>query len=81
MLVAQRFHPLWCPPEAAIVAGYDQGGHVLVGWSFFQQDPEFSAGLEFEPAGYFRKRDWITDVPPSMRGSLGDEFRASIEPV
>jgi len=52
------------PPEASIVAGYDEGGDVLIGWSFFQNFPEFKAGVEFEPAAvlqppYFRKRDWF----------------------
>jgi hypothetical protein len=42
------------PPEASIVAGYDEGGEVLIGWSFFQ-DP---AG-EQEPSGYSRQRDWF----------------------
>ena len=50
------------PPEAAIITGYDAGGDVLIGWSFFQGMPEFSAGLEFEPSGYFRKRDWFGDT-------------------
>jgi hypothetical protein len=42
------------PPEASIVAGYDEGGDVLIGWSFFQD-----AEAEHEPSGYFRKRDWF----------------------
>ncbi len=56
------------PPEASIIAGYDEGGGVLIGWSFFQDTPEFNAGVEFEPAGngqttgYFRKRDWFKDT-------------------
>jgi hypothetical protein len=50
------------PTEAAIVAGYDAGGDVLIGWSFFQGDPQFAAGLEFETSGYFRKRDWFRDT-------------------
>lgn len=56
------------PPEAAIITGYDEGGDVLIGWSFFQNFPEFSAGVEFEPAaegqptGYFRKRNWFKDT-------------------
>lgn len=28
------------PPEPCIVAGYDKGGEVLIGWSFFQDRPE-----------------------------------------
>lgn len=50
------------PPEAAIITGYDAGGDVLIGWSFFQGMPEFSAGLEFEPSGYFRKRGWFAET-------------------
>jgi hypothetical protein len=50
------------PPEPSIVAGYDEGGDVLIGWSFFQGFPEFSSGVEFEPSGQFRKRDWFKDT-------------------
>ncbi|MBN1139533.1 MAG: hypothetical protein JXM73_23355 [Anaerolineae bacterium] len=50
------------PPEPAIIAGYDEGGDVLVGWSFFQGMPDFNAGVALEPAGYFRKRDWFQDT-------------------
>jgi hypothetical protein len=45
------------PPEASIVAGYDEGGDVLIGWSFFQ-----SANMDHEPSGYYRKRDWFEDT-------------------
>lgn len=50
------------PPECCVITGYDEGGDVLTGWSFFQGFPEFSGGLEFEPAGYFRKRGWFKDT-------------------
>jgi hypothetical protein len=49
------------PPEATIVSGYDDGGEVLIGWDHFQHDAEFAAGLEFEPNGQYRKRDWFAD--------------------
>lgn len=51
------------PPESAIVTGYDEGGDVLIGWDFFQDMPEFNAGVEFEPTGQFRKRDWFSYPP------------------
>lgn len=51
------------PPESALVTGYDEGGDVLIGWSFFQDMPEFNAGVEFEPTGEFRKRDWFDYAP------------------
>ena len=47
------------PPEACIVTGYDEGGDVLIGWNFFQDDPGSNAGVGSEPNGYFRKRDWF----------------------
>jgi hypothetical protein len=50
------------PPEACVIAGYDERGEVLVGWSFFQDIPPFNAGVEFEPSGYFRQRDWFKDT-------------------
>jgi hypothetical protein len=50
------------PPECCIIAGYDERGQVLVGWSFFQGFPEFSDGVAFEPAGYFRKGNWYKDT-------------------
>lgn len=50
------------PPEACLVSGYDEGGDVLTGWSFFQSGPHAEPGLEFEPSGYFRKRNWFADT-------------------
>lgn len=50
------------PPEPSIITGYDEGGDVLIGWNFFQNFPDFNAGVEFEPSGYFRKRDWFKDT-------------------
>ena len=32
---------------------------MLIGWSFFQNFPEFNADIEFEESGCFRKRDWV----------------------
>ncbi|NPV08611.1 MAG: hypothetical protein HPY83_11715 [Anaerolineae bacterium] len=50
------------PPECCLITGYDEGGDVITGWSFFQGFPEFAQGLEFEPEGYFRKREWFGDT-------------------
>lgn len=76
------------PPEAAIVTGYDEGGDVLIGWSFFQNFPEFNAGVEFEPSGQFRKRDWFS-YPPGFsfivigqkqpRPPLSETYRRALE--
>ena len=46
------------PPEWCIVTGYDGDGDTLVGWSYFQDELAFNAGVESEPSGYFRKTGW-----------------------
>ncbi|MDQ7794820.1 MAG: hypothetical protein RDU89_10495 [bacterium] len=76
------------PPESAIITGYDEGGDVLIGWSFFQDMPDFNAGVEFEPSGQFRKRDWHA-YPPGFyciilgkrkrRPPLSETFRQALE--
>ena len=52
-------HGVVGPPETCIITGYDEGGEVLIGWSFFQDFDVFNEGLEFEPNGMFRKRNWF----------------------
>jgi RNA polymerase sigma factor (sigma-70 family) len=50
------------PPVDCILTGFDDEGEVLIGWSYFQRTKEFSEDVEFEPSGYFRKRNWFKDV-------------------
>jgi len=50
------------PPAPALITGYDEGGDVLIGWSFFQDEAEFNQGVAFEPNGTYRKRDWYADT-------------------
>ena len=38
------------PPECCVVTGYDEGGAILHGWSYFQEDQS-----------YFIKDDWYKD--------------------
>jgi hypothetical protein len=40
------------PPECCVVAGYDKGGDVLYGRSYFQP----------EAGGYFRSEDWYENI-------------------
>jgi hypothetical protein len=76
------------PPESAIITGYDEGGAVLIGWSFFQSIPDFNEGVEFEPSGQFRKRNWF-NYPPGFsfivigqkvqRPPLPEAYRRALE--
>ena len=74
------------PPECCIITGYDEYGDVLIGWSFFQVFPDFNAGVEFEPSGYFRKRDWFKDTESPIiigqkreRSPLSEIYRKALE--
>lgn len=46
------------PPEACVIAGYREGGRVLMGWNVFQEYPEYRANVQFEQNGYFLSADW-----------------------
>ena len=84
-------HGVVGPPETAIVTGYDDGGDVLIGWSFFQNSPPgdadgFTEGLEFEPCGYFRRRGWeattwdvMTVEPPATQRDRKEVFRDALQ--
>jgi hypothetical protein len=70
-LPVMAFGPIG-PPETALVCGYDDGGDVLMGWSFFQGMPPFNAGVELDPNGMFRARDWFS-CPPGFSAMLVGE--------
>lgn len=46
------------PPEAGIVAGYREDGDVLLGWSVFQDYPDYNAGIRFDKCGYYITDHW-----------------------
>lgn len=46
------------PPEPCIITGYRKNGEELLGWNFFQNDPEFATSIEIDESGYFVSRDW-----------------------
>jgi hypothetical protein len=55
-------HGIVGPPETCLITGYDEGGNVLIGWSFFQTHDDAIEGVEFEPNDMFRKRDWYPNA-------------------
>jgi hypothetical protein len=46
------------PPEACIVTGYRNGGNTLLGWNYFQDNPEFNRYVTFDESGYFITEHW-----------------------
>jgi hypothetical protein len=74
------------PPEACLITGYDQNGDVLIGWNFFQKEPMFAGGVEFEPGGEFRKPDWYDNTyclliigEKQAKPALKDVYRSALE--
>ncbi len=64
------------PPEPCIITGYRKGGEELLGWNFFQNDPEFAADISIDESGYFVCNNWWenTDTQGVMcMGALKDE--------
>lgn len=46
------------PPEPCIIAGYDADQDSVMGWNFFQHDPEFASAVSTMENGYFRCTSW-----------------------
>jgi len=68
------------PPEPCIITGYDEGGDILIGWSYFQETP-FDA-----PKEYFRKSNWFLETygiivigEKQEEPSLSEIYRSSLE--
>lgn len=61
------------PPEACIVTGYRDKGSTLMGWNFFQENPEFARNTEIDESGYFICRDWWENPYTIALMSIGEE--------
>mgnify|MGYP002510196594 FL=1 len=46
------------PPEPCIVAGYGEDGESLLGWNFFQENPEYAGQVSTAENGYFVCKNW-----------------------
>ncbi len=60
------------PPEACIITGYRNNGNTLLGWSFFQNSPEFAGNIDFEENGYFITDKWWENTDTIGVMSLGE---------
>lgn len=59
------------PPEPCIVAGYKEDGDVVMGWNFFQEDPEFSLETDKMDNGYFLCDTWWENTDTQAVMSIG----------
>ncbi|MGE5578769.1 MAG: sigma-70 family RNA polymerase sigma factor [Bacillota bacterium] len=47
------------PPEPCVLTGYDDGGNIIIGTSYFQDDSAWRGDVTSDVAGYFRKAGWF----------------------
>ena len=61
------------PPEACILTGYLDSGETLLGWNFFQGNPEFDRERETHECGYFITRTWWENGCTKLLMAIGEE--------
>ena len=59
------------PPEACIITGYRDNGNVLLGWNFFQDNPEYNSKMRIDESGYFISEQWWDNTETKAIMSLG----------
>lgn len=63
------------PPEACLITGYRDEGNTLLGWNFFQDSPEFAAGVRKDESGYFITDAWWENAETVAAISMGKKNR------
>ncbi len=61
------------PPEACIITGYRDQGNTLLGWNFFQENPEFAGDVAYSESGYFISQKWWDNPDTLGLMSIGEE--------
>lgn len=61
------------PPEACIVCGHRNGGDTLLGWNFFQENPEFAGDAKIDESGYFISDSWWENPQTTLLMAIGEE--------
>ena len=66
------------PPEPCIIAGYQAEGDIVMGWNFFQDDPEFSERIQIMDNGYFRCGNWWENTDTQAVMCIGDPVASAV---
>ena len=64
------------PPEACLITGYRNDGQTLLGWNFFQDNPEFASSVRFDDSGYFVTDSWWENEDTIAVMSMGEKTSA-----
>ncbi len=68
------------PPEPCIVAGYGEDGESLLGWNFFQEDPEYAGNVTIAENGYFVSRNWWENTDTQAVMCIGPVNAQAVPP-
>lgn len=60
------------PPEPCVIAGFESDGDIVMGWNFFQNDPEFSSATDIMENGYFRCGTWWENTDTQAVMCIGE---------
>lgn len=66
------------PPEPCIIAGYESEKDAVIGWNFFQEDAEFSAGIKTMDNGYFCCENWWENTDTQAVMHIGAKSGISV---
>ncbi len=66
------------PPEACLITGYRNDGQTLLGWNFFQDNPEFASSVRFDDSGYFITDSWWENEETIAVMSMGEKTSVPI---
>jgi len=68
------------PPEACIITGYRDDGNTLLGWNFFQDNPEYSREVSIDDSEYFISDQWWDNPETKAVMSLGKTIKDRFTP-
>lgn len=60
------------PPEAGLITGYRDNGNTLLGWSVFQNYPEYAGNVKFDESGYYITDLWWENKNTNAVMSFGE---------
>lgn len=66
------------PPEACIVAGYENSGDTLLGWNCFQDHKEMASDVSYHDCGYYRTSSWWENPDTVALVSIGNKKDSTI---
>jgi len=68
------------PPEACVIAGYENNGDTLLGWNCFQENKEMASDVTFHDCGYYITDAWWDNPETVALISIGEKTKSEVTP-